>query len=293
MNNATPITMPQSSNLCLPTQTACITFNSKHEILHANAQAHQLFGDILPGTILSDTWLSNLGINLSDRSFRTIQLEDLLNNQIHSNYIGFSLTKETRWAQWHLDKNKTNTLFLTDVTDLVQEIHAFQQKAEDADNQDFATKLYNRRYAMERLEQMHHHAKRYQSPFTIAMIDIDHFKRINDTFGHNYGDQVLERLAQVIRRGFRETDLCARFGGEEFLVLMPETDTQDAIMSLDRLRQQVSELKWEQMQRPVTISSGVISWQQNKSVEQLIFLADQRVMTAKKAGRNQVCGDLI
>ncbi|MDX1342417.1 MAG: diguanylate cyclase, partial [Reinekea sp.] len=59
------------------------------------------------------------------------------------------------------------------------------------------------------------------------------------------------------------------------------------------LRQQVSELKWSKMQRPVTISSGVIAWQQNKSIEQLIFLADQRLMTAKKAGRNQVCGDLI
>jgi diguanylate cyclase (GGDEF)-like protein len=74
---------------------------------------------------------------------------------------------------------------------------------------------------------------------------------------------------------------------------MPETETQDAIMSLDRLRQQISELKWEQMQRPVTISSGVITWQENKSLEQLIFLADQRLTTAKKAGRNQVCGDLI
>jgi diguanylate cyclase (GGDEF)-like protein len=146
---------------------------------------------------------------------------------------------------------------------------------------------------MERLEQMHHYAKRYQSPFAVAMIDIDHFKRINDTFGHNFGDQVLARLAQVIKRGFRETDLCARFGGEEFLVLMPETETNDAILSLDRLRQQVSELKWDNMQRPVTISSGVIAWQPNKSIEQLIFLADQRLSTAKKAGRNQVCGDLI
>jgi diguanylate cyclase (GGDEF)-like protein len=285
--------MPQTSKPILPTQTACITYNSNYEVLTVNESAQRLFGDALPGTILTDQWINNLGIQLSDRSYRTVKLDDLLNNRVAGQYIGFSMPKETRWAQWQLNRGKVNTLFLTDVTDLIREIHSFQQKAEDADNQDFATKLYNRRYVMERLEQMHHHAKRYQSPFTIAMIDIDHFKRINDTFGHNYGDQVLERLARVIQRSFRETDLCARFGGEEFLILMPETDTQDAILSLDRLRQQVSELKWESMQRPVTISSGVISWQSNKSVEQLIFLADQRVMTAKKAGRNQVCGDLV
>ena len=100
-------------------------------------------------------------------------------------------------------------------------------------------------------------------------------------------------MANVIGKSFRETDLCARFGGEEFLILMPETETGAAILSLDRLRQQISELKWTQMQRPVTISSGVVRWQMNKSVEQLIFLVDQRLGTAKKAGRNQVCGDLL
>jgi diguanylate cyclase (GGDEF)-like protein len=74
---------------------------------------------------------------------------------------------------------------------------------------------------------------------------------------------------------------------------MPATESSEAIYSIDRLRQQVSELKWPQMQRPVTVSSGVVSWQANKSVEQLIFIADQRLRTAKRAGRNQVCGDLV
>jgi len=283
----------------MPDNTASIIFDSNNVVLSINKQAQQWLGDITPRqTQLNDAWLTGQGMHMSDRHFRTLSIESLILNQHLDRYVGLTLPKETLWLQWQMIPTRWNdkdahALMLTDVSDLMLDLHSLQQQAEDADTRDFATHLYNRRYAMERLEQMHHHAKRYHSPFAIAMIDIDHFKRINDTFGHGYGDEVLERLASVLRKSFRETDLCCRFGGEEFLVLMPETETAEAIFSLDRLRQQVSEMKWAQMQRPVTISSGVISWQPNKSVEQLIFLADQRLTTAKKAGRNQVCGDLL
>ncbi len=278
----------------LPPNTAAIAFNNRQVIEAASPLALEWFGNLLePNTQFDDAFLTTQSIRLTNRHFRTISLQDILSNAFTDRYMGIAFSHQTRWVQWSLHRNKQTILFLTDVSDLMKDVHALQNRAEEADTRDFSTRLYNRRYAMERLEQMHHHAKRYHSTFTIAMIDIDHFKRINDTFGHAYGDEVLERLASVIRKSFRETDLCARFGGEEFLVLMPETETHDAMYSLDRLRQQVSELKWSKMQRPVTISSGVIAWQQNKSIEQLIFLADQRLMTAKKAGRNQVCGDLI
>lgn len=277
----------------LPNHTAVLRFNNRHVIDFASPLAEQWFGDIvLNKTQLNDQWLSASGIHLSDRRFRTLQLSNLLNNDLSEPYLGLSMANKTVWVKWQLHKGETNLLWLTDVTELMNEMHSLHNRAEEADTRDFATRLYNRRYAIERLEQIHHHAKRYHTPFTIALIDIDHFKRVNDTFGNAYGDEVLARLAKVIRNSFRETDLCARFGGEEFLVIMPETATQDAMYSLDRLRQQVSELKWSKMQRPITISSGVVSWQVNKSIEQLIFLADQRLITAKQAGRNQVCGDL-
>jgi len=303
MNQPTPATRPNlhtSASMSLVTaDTAVIFFDAERLIVDANEQARQWFGEILPQqTQLQDAWLGQLGLQLVDRGFHPLTLTALLNRQLPDSYVGLRLANQTRWAQWHVlatvhQHQPCQALVLTDVSDLMQSFHALQQHAEDADTRDFATRLYNRRYALERLEQMHLHAKRYQSPFAIAMIDIDHFKRINDTFGHSYGDEVLERLASVIHKSFRETDLCARFGGEEFLILMPETETNAAIFSLDRLRQQISELKWTQMQRPVTISSGVVRWQMNKSVEQLIFLVDQRLGTAKKAGRNQVCGDLF
>ncbi len=277
----------------LPNSTAVLRFNNRQVIDYASPLAEQWFSDIVINkTQFTDKWLSSLGIHLTDRRFREIQLSNIINNDLSEPYFGLSMLNKTVWVQWQLQKGEYNLLWMTDVSELMKDLHSLRNRAEEADTRDFATRLYNRRYAIERLEQIHHHAKRYQTPFTIAMVDIDHFKRINDTFGNAYGDEVLERLAAVIRKSFRETDLCARFGGEEFLVIMPETATQDAMYSMDRLRQQVSELKWTKMQRPVTISSGVVSWQVNKSVEQLIFMADQRLLTAKKAGRNQVCGDL-
>lgn len=288
----------QANPLLATDSTAVLLFDAQHTIVDANDKARQWFGQIqAQQTSLNEAWLAALGLQLVDRHFHRLTLSDLLSRQLPDPYIGLSADSQTRWAQWHVLTSQhrhqpCQALVLTDVSDLMQSFHALQQHAEDADTRDFATGLYNRRYALERLAQMHLQAKRYQSPFAIALIDIDHFKRINDTFGHAYGDEVLERLANVIGKSFRETDLCARFGGEEFLILMPETETSAAILSLDRLRQQISELKWTQMQRPVTISSGVVRWQINKSVEQLLFLVDQRLGTAKKAGRNQVCGDL-
>lgn len=273
---------------------ARLSFRSDGVIVDVNELAARWFPTLTLGhSILSDAWLASQEIHLSDREFRTLHVDALMDGSYPDRYVGLASSELTRWVQWVIEKGDTNHLLMTDVTDLMEDLFDMQEQAIESNTQDFATRLFNRRHAMERLEQMHLYAKRYHSPFTVAMIDIDHFKRINDTFGHNYGDEVLVRLADVIKKGFRETDVCARFGGEEFLILMPETDTQDAILSLDRLRQQVSELKWEKMQRPVTISSGVIAWQPNKSIEQLIFLADQRLSTAKKAGRNQVCGDLI
>lgn len=292
----TPLSQTQALNdWPLPSDTALIAVDPDAKVVDFNDVAQRW----LPGlhrqkTRLTPHWFAEAGLQLCDRQQRPLRVDELLAHGHPTDaVVGLGNMDQWRWLKWRCLNGTPQLLVLTDVSDLLDDIQRLSQKAEEADTRDIATGLYNRRYVMERLDQMHHHAKRYHSSFAVSMIDIDHFKRINDTFGHNFGDRVLERIAQVIRRGFRETDLTARYGGEEFLILMPETSTRDAILTLDRLRQQVSEMKWDKMQRPVTISSGVISWQPNKSIEQLIFLADQRLRTAKNAGRNQVCGDLI
>jgi diguanylate cyclase len=278
-----------------PSFYAEIWFDKQFKVLKANTLARQWFA--LSGQnygVLDDDWMNNSGVHLSDRQFRSLSITKLLKNQHSEVFAGLALPKETRWLRWEVKHAEdVSVLFMVDVTELMRDLFSLEQMADDANTRDIATRLYNRRYAMERLSQMHNHSKRYHSTFALALVDVDYFKRINDTFGHAFGDEVILKIAEVIRKGFRGTDLCARIGGEEFMILMPETETNEAIYSIDRLRQQISELKWPQMQRPVTISSGVVSWQENKSIEQLIFIADQRLTTAKRAGRNQVCGDLI
>lgn len=277
-------------------EQAVVVFNSHNHVIHQNHLATEWLGK--PAEALADESCANTEMTFFNRKKIQVPLNDLLFQNHTDRYVGLKSQTGIRWLSWQaipLERELTTfrALALMDVTDLMQEVFQLNSRAQEADTLDATTGLYNRRYAMQRLGQIHQHAKRYKANFSLALIDIDHFKRLNDTYGHSYGDLVLKKLSSVVQNGVRETDLCARFGGEEFLILMPETNTHDAVVSLDRLRQQISEMRWDRIQRPVTISCGVISWQPNHSVEQLIFLADQRLSTAKKAGRNQVCGDLL
>jgi len=174
MNQPTPSTRPdlhtRASTLLVTDDTAVIFFDAERLIVDANAKARQLFGEIQARqTRLDDPWLGELGLQLVDRGFHPLTLKALLSGQLTDPYVGLSSAQHTRWAQWHVlatthQQQPCQALVLTEVSDLMQSFHALQQQAEDADTRDFATRLYNRRYALERLEQMHLHAKRYQSP---------------------------------------------------------------------------------------------------------------------------------
>jgi diguanylate cyclase len=123
---------------------------------------------------------------------------------------------------------------------------------------------------------------RYQSCFSIVMYDIDHFKQVNDQEGHLSGDRVLQELARLLDEGIRETDIVARFGGEEFVIVMPHTDLMGACVFAERLRMDVAE------RMTITISGGVALAQEGDSTETLIARADTALYGAKTAGRNRV-----
>lgn len=175
---------------------------------------------------------------------------------------------------------------------LQEDIQQHQQALEQARTRDSLTGLFNRRYILEELSQLNAQAKRYRSRFCIALLDLDHFKQVNDTYGHSVADTVLRTLGDLIREELRDADISARYGEEEFMVLMPETGIDAGISTLDRLRQRFSETRVPGIKRSLTLSAGVIEWQPGLSLEQLVFKTDQRLAMAKYAGRNQVCGDL-
>lgn len=162
---------------------------------------------------------------------------------------------------------------------------------------DFLTGLSNRRYFMEQAEFELHRAVRYGKPLSLLMMDIDFFKRINDSHGHKLGDSVLEKLAEVCRRLLREVDIIGRVGGEEFAILLPETDKDEAAEVAERLR---AELAAARTPLPAgglpvrfTVSIGVTTLASaDDNLDILFHLADKALYAAKNAGRNRVCVSL-
>ncbi len=158
------------------------------------------------------------------------------------------------------------------------------------------TGLYNRRYLDETFEREIRRAERHRRPVTVLMLDVDHFKRFNDTHGHEAGDRVLMSLGRLLQEHFRREDIVCRYGGEEFAVLMPDAAHADGLKRAESLREAASRLKLEHQGRPLgglTISVGVSTFpEQGADMAQLIRLADQALYRAKQDGRNRVQSSL-
>jgi diguanylate cyclase (GGDEF)-like protein len=154
---------------------------------------------------------------------------------------------------------------------------------------DELTGLFNRRHAMTRLDEQWALVDRYGRPLTIAMVDIDHFKRINDAYGHDAGDSVLRRVAGMLRDQTRGTDAVCRVGGEEFLVMFPAQTSQEAFICIDRFRRAVAANPFDigKSQIQVTISAGIaMRSRQMLHVPDLLKASDEALYAAKRAGRN-------
>lgn len=155
---------------------------------------------------------------------------------------------------------------------------------------DDLTGLWNRRKFMELLQEEIERANRSGHRFTLAIIDVDHFKRINDTYGHLMGDAVLKEISRVLGEACRTTDAVGRYGGEEFTLLMVDTRTEQAVVALERMRKAVEQNDWSRMASGlrVTISIGSVEWQVSSSLPQLLGQADTALYQAKAEGRNQL-----
>jgi diguanylate cyclase (GGDEF)-like protein len=152
---------------------------------------------------------------------------------------------------------------------------------------DVLTGLFNREYMNETLNDKILEAKRERRPISISMLDIDYFKHINDTYGHLYGDEVLREIALLLVKNLRNSDIVIRYGGEEFLIIMPYTDEKNAHLKIDKLRMIIQEHVFSNKIK-ITVSAGVYQYRDEEGICDFIDEADKRLYKAKNSGRNRV-----
>jgi diguanylate cyclase (GGDEF)-like protein len=170
----------------------------------------------------------------------------------------------------------------------IQNATYFQQ-VEQMAYVDGLTGVFNRRLFERRIGEEIERASRYASTLSIIMVDIDHFKRVNDECGHLLGDEVLRRVSQIFQQGLRKPDICCRYGGEEFAIILPETSGTKAIHVAEKLRHLVADYEFPGIPRRITISAGVSDFPRcGKTRDLLVQAADDSLYLAKQSGRNCV-----
>jgi diguanylate cyclase len=172
---------------------------------------------------------------------------------------------------------------------LQQELEKSQQEAQT----DSLTSLFNKRGFEKRFEMERIRAKQNEIPFSIIMVDIDYFKRVNDTYGHLVGDSLLKSIASLLKSHLRKNDIASRYGGEEFLILLPETEIDGAMAVAQKIKDTLAKKEWKlketgESMGKVTVSMGIALYKLNEPEEALIKRADDALYLAKNNGRDRI-----
>ena len=179
-------------------------------------------------------------------------------------------------------------IFSQEKTDIIHKGYLEQINMKEQLNRDQKTGLYGHTMFMNKLDQKVEMANKTQNPFAVAVIDIDNFKHVNDTYGHLKGDQVIIILAKLMKEIFNEDEIIARYGGEEFAIIFSKSDIEYMKNLLENLRTTFSARKFEFMEDNITISIGTAIWRPGWTTEQLFEAADNAMYSSKTEGKNKV-----
>ncbi|MEI7989196.1 MAG: diguanylate cyclase, partial [Chloroflexota bacterium] len=202
-------------------------------------------------------------------------------------FLSLLSSKKCFFTQKHIERIQ---IFADQAAIAIQKMRLFEQMNILATT-DGLTEISNRRYFLTSAEKEFERSIRYMESLSIIMIDIDHFKKVNDTYGHTTGDEVLHETAQLCKQSLREVDLIGRYGGEEFIILLPETDAVEAYLVAERLCMLIADHKFNTKSGiiHITASLGVASIEdKGYSIKSLLDHSDQALYTAKQEGRNRV-----
>lgn len=190
----------------------------------------------------------------------------------------------------HLRYNSSLEIEIVGVSRNIQDRKNAEKGSLYFSSHDYLTGCYNRAFfeknAIEELER----SNRYHNPLSLLMLDLDYFKRINDTYGHMAGDEVLKQVSETVSGIIRSTDIFGRFGGEEFVVLIPETSVNGAVQVAEKIRLAIEKAVWP-VDEIITVSIGVVERNLNESLDDLYRRVDHQLYQAKTAGRNRVVAD--
>lgn len=268
--------------------------DSERTFLYVNSQVAELFG--------------NSAENIIGKKDTEVLPKEIADHFYRSDKVVFD-TKERQIIEEEAegDDGKTHHYISTKIPFLspgklpaligfsseVTELYNLKEEFKKLATIDALTELYNRRYFTEQAEHEYLRAQRYKLSLTLISIDIDHFKKVNDKFGHPAGDKVLVEVAKQLKTSLRQTDVLARIGGEEFSILLPETTSAEAEVFAERIRLAQSQLRitgdW-QGEIQLSVSIGISSFtESDNSFDEIFSRADKALYQAKSAGRNRVC----
>lgn len=257
-------------------------------IIDANISALEAWEELLP---LQNSNIANL--------ITTVPTEALLSSHNNSDVTINKRAYEVASTPLDRTNHKTDiAIVFRDVTErreALQELHNVKNKLERMAHTDALTGMYNRRFFMERLSEECERVKRHGSVFSVLMFDLDHFKRINDSYGHDQGDTVLVAIAHVVNDIKRASDVACRMGGEEFALLLPETNQEGAIYLAQRLRKGIETYPYRSNNRqPLTVTASIGVATVTNTITgpaEILKIADRALYRAKGGGRNMVCVD--
>lgn len=222
---------------------------------------------------------------LNTEEFKTIHILPFVLEENLLGGICFYSQEDCNYSEFKFYKTMINEL------SLLLRMHYLYSETEHLSITDGLTGLYNRRLFEQNLEREFLRTKRYASSLSLAMIDIDYFKNINDNYGHQFGDYALQEISKIIIESFRKTDMIYRYGGEELAIILTETSLENAVIPLERLRNKIAEheFSYNNETTRITISIGLGSYfEEMKNQSELIEYADKALYKAKQNGRNKV-----
>jgi len=193
---------------------------------------------------------------------------------------------------WTADRRRLLESYLSGAASALSNLHLLDRMKEQA-NIDLLTGLYNRRFMLDYARKLFAIARRRDQPVGVAMLDLDHFKSFNDTYGHEMGDCILRQFSATVTQAIRETNLVARYGGEEFVVVLPDTSAKSCVQVAERIRQAVMAMvvpsNTETPLPQVTVSIGVAAFPEHgETLEDVIQASDKALFESKRGGRNRV-----